>query len=81
MKGKFDNWMFGCDVCQTVCPWNRFSTPHSEPLFDPHPDLLEMTQLDWLEITEDIFQKVFQKSAVKRAKYSGLVRNVQFLKE
>jgi epoxyqueuosine reductase len=80
-KGQFDNWMFGCDVCQDVCPWNRFSKSHNEPLFNPHPELLEMTKKDWEEITEDTFKKVFQKSAVKRTKYSGLVRNIQFLKE
>jgi epoxyqueuosine reductase len=80
-KGKFEDWMFGCDLCQDVCPWNRFSKPHSEPLFEPHPDLLQMTKRDWEEVTEDVFQKVFQKSAVKRAKFSGLKRNIQFLKE
>ena len=80
-KGQFDNWMFGCDVCQDVCPWNKFSKAHSEPLFNPHPELLSMTKKDWEEITEDTFKKVFQKSAVKRTKYSGLVRNIQFLKE
>ena len=80
MKGKFDNWAFGCDVCQDVCPWNRFSKPHSEPQFDPHPDLLEMTKQDWEELTEDVFKKVFQKSAVKRTKFSGLKRNIEFLK-
>lgn len=79
-KGKFDNWMFGCDVCQDVCPWNRFSTPHNEPLFDPHPDLLSMTKDDWNEITEEVFRKVFKKSAVKRTKFSGLTRNINFLK-
>ena len=79
-KGKFENWMFGCDLCQDVCPWNRFSKPHSEPLFQPHPDLLQMTQRDWEEITEDVFQKVFRKSAVKRTKFSGLKRNIRFLK-
>ncbi|MCG2460345.1 tRNA epoxyqueuosine(34) reductase QueG [Flavobacteriaceae bacterium F89] len=78
--GKFDDWMFGCDICQDVCPWNRFSKPHSEPLFDPHPDLLSMTKKDWEEITEDVFRKVFQKSAVKRTKFSGLKRNIEFLK-
>ena len=81
MKGKFDNWMFGCDVCQDVCPWNRFSKPHSEPLFNPHPDLLSMTKKDWEEITQDVFSKVFKKSAVKRTKFSGLTRNINFLKE
>jgi epoxyqueuosine reductase len=81
MKGKFDNWMFGCDTCQDVCPWNRFSLQHQEPLFNPHPDLLEMKKQDWEEITTDIFQKVFQKSAIKRTKFSGLTRNVDFLKD
>ena len=80
-KGQFDDWMFGCDICQDVCPWNRFSKAHSEPLFNPHPDLLEMTKKDWEEITEDTFKKVFQKSAVKRTKFAGLNRNIQFLKD
>ncbi|WP_439152342.1 tRNA epoxyqueuosine(34) reductase QueG [Winogradskyella sp.] len=78
-KDKFDDWMFGCDVCQDVCPWNRFSKSHNEPLFNPHPDLLSMTKADWKEITEDTFKKVFKKSAVKRTKYSGLKRNINFL--
>ncbi|EPR72804.1 Epoxyqueuosine (oQ) reductase QueG [Winogradskyella psychrotolerans RS-3] len=80
-KGKFDDWMFGCDVCQDVCPWNKFSKPHNEPLFNPHPELLDMTKKDWEEITEDTFKKVFQKSAVKRTKFSGLERNIKFLKD
>ena len=80
MKGKFDDWAFGCDVCQDVCPWNRFSIPHAEPQFDPHPEMLEMTKQDWDELTEDVFKKVFQKSAVKRTKFSGLKRNIDFLK-
>ncbi len=79
-KGKMDDWMFGCDVCQDVCPWNRFSKPHKEPLFDPDPQLLSMTKKDWEEITEDVFRKLFKKSPVKRTKYSGLQRNVKFLK-
>nr|WP_147678358.1 tRNA epoxyqueuosine(34) reductase QueG [Algibacter pacificus] len=78
-KGKMDNWMFGCDICQDVCPWNRFSKPHNEPLFNPHPELLSMSKKDWEEITEDTFKKVFQKSAVKRTKYAGLTRNIKFL--
>lgn len=81
MKGKFDDWMFGCDVCQDVCPWNRFSRPHREPLFNPHPELLSMSKKDWEEITEDTFRKVFKKSAVKRTKFSGLTRNIDFLKD
>ncbi len=80
MKGSFDDWMFGCDVCQDVCPWNRFSRPHNEPLFNPQPELLSMTKADWEEITEEVFKKVFQKSAVKRTKYQGLKRNIHFLK-
>ena len=81
LKGKLDDWMFGCDVCQDVCPWNRFSKPHREPLFSPRPELLAMTKKDWEEITEDTFKKVFKDSAVKRAKFSGLKRNIQFLKD
>ena len=80
LKGKFDDWMFGCDVCQDVCPWNKFSKPHNEPLFNPHPDLLAMTKKDWEDITEEVFKKVFQKSAVKRTKFEGLKRNIEFVK-
>jgi epoxyqueuosine reductase len=79
-KGKMDNWMFGCDVCQDVCPWNRFSKPHQEPAFDPHPDLLGMRKQDWEEITQEVFNQVFQHSAVKRTKWEGLTRNIAFLK-
>ncbi|MCG2430672.1 tRNA epoxyqueuosine(34) reductase QueG [Aequorivita xiaoshiensis] len=80
-KGKFEDWMFGCDICQDVCPWNRFSKPHNEPLFNPHPELLSMTKKDWEEITKDVFREIFKKSAVKRTKYTGLTRNIQFLKD
>jgi epoxyqueuosine reductase len=80
-KDKMDDWMFGCDVCQDVCPWNRFSKSHNEPLFNPHPELLSMTKKDWEEITEDTFKKVFKKSPVKRTKFAGLERNIQFLKD
>ena len=80
MKGKFQNWAFGCDVCQDVCPWNRFSKPHQEPLFDPQAGLLEMSRKDWEEITEELFSKLFKNSAIKRTKYSGLKRNIEFLK-
>lgn len=81
MKGHFDDWMFGCDICQDVCPWNRFSKSHNEPLFNPPSKLLEMSKNDWEEITEDVFKKVFKKSAIKRAKFSGLQRNIRFLKK
>ncbi|MNL15050.1 Epoxyqueuosine reductase [compost metagenome] len=79
MKGKFDEWMFGCDTCQDVCPWNRFSKPHSEPLFNPNPELLAFSKKDWIEITEETFKKVFKNSPIKRTKFDGLKRNVSFL--
>ncbi|MDI9859909.1 tRNA epoxyqueuosine(34) reductase QueG [Flectobacillus roseus] len=79
MKGKFDNWMFGCDVCQDVCPWNRFSKPHKEPLFNLHPDLKDFTNKDWEEITTEVFNQVFKKSPVKRTKLEGLKRNIDFI--
>jgi len=79
MRGKFEDWMFGCDICQDVCPWNKFSLPHQEPFFDPPPDLLKMTKQDWEEITESVFRDIFKKSAVKRTKYTGLTRNIRFL--
>ena len=81
MKGKFDDWVFGCDVCQDVCPWNKFSKPHSEPLFNPNPEILSFSKKDWEEITEDVFKQVFKDSAVKRTKLEGLRRNVNFLKD
>ncbi len=79
-QGKFDDWMFGCDICQDVCPWNRFSKPHQEPLFNANPEMLSMSKKDWEEITEDVFKKIFKKSAVKRTKFDGLKRNIEFLK-
>ena len=81
MKGKFDDWMYGCDVCQDVCPWNRFSKPHSEPLFEPRANLLELTKADWNALNKETFNKVFKKSAVKRIKFEGLVKNIQFIKD
>jgi epoxyqueuosine reductase len=79
MKGRFQNWMFGCDICQDVCPWNSFSKPHNEPAFEPDPALMGMKTQDWIELTEDTFKRVFGKSAVKRTKYIGLKRNIDFL--
>lgn len=79
MGGKFDNWMFGCDICQDVCPWNRFAQPHAEPRFAPAPLLLSMAKKDWEQLSQDTFNKLFKKSAVKRAKYAGLKRNIAFL--
>lgn len=78
-QDKMANWMFGCDICQEVCPWNRFATPHREPAFEPHPQLLAMSARDWEEITEEVFRAVFKGSAVKRTKFSGLKRNIRFL--
>lgn len=80
MKGKFDDWIFGCDVCQDVCPWNRFATPTTESLFAPNDNLLQFSKNDWQEITQETFAKVFGKSAVKRTKFDGLKRNIDFLK-
>ena len=79
VKGKFENWIFGCDICQDVCPWNRFSQPHTENRFTPHTDLENMSINDWKEITEEVFQKIFKKSAVKRTGFKGLKRNIQFV--
>jgi epoxyqueuosine reductase len=78
-NGKMDNWAFGCDVCQDVCPWNRFSKPHNEPRFNPHADLLAMTSNDWKELTQEVFSELFKLSAVKRTKFEGLKRNIDFL--
>jgi epoxyqueuosine reductase len=80
MKGKFDDWAFGCDVCQDVCPWNKFSKPHNEPLFNPNQELLSISKKDWEEITEETFKVVFNNSPLKRAKFEGLKRNIDFLK-
>jgi len=73
---NFNEWIFGCDICQDVCPWNRFSTPHQEPLFAPDNRLLNYSKKEWEEITEEVFQEIFRKSAVKRTKFSGLKRNI-----
>ena len=80
MKGQFDDWAFGCDTCQDVCPWNRFAKSHNEPLFDSNPTLLTMTKQDWEEMTEETFKIVFKDSPVKRTKYQGLMRNIKFLR-
>jgi epoxyqueuosine reductase len=81
MKGQFDNWMFGCDICQEVCPWNRFSIQHQEPAFNASAELLNMKKEDWMELSKETFSKVFKDSAVKRTKYAGLLRNIEFLNE
>ncbi len=78
-SGKMDNWMFGCDACQEVCPWNKFSSRHSEPLFEPPLDLINLTKKEWNELDEEIFENLFKSSAVKRTKFKGLKRNINFL--
>lgn len=80
MKGKFDNWLFGCDVCQDVCPWNRFAKPTMEPEFKPIPEILNFTTGDWEELTEEGFRNIFKNSAIKRSKYNGIKRNLQFIR-
>jgi epoxyqueuosine reductase len=80
MKNKFNDWAFGCDVCQDVCPWNKFSKQHNEPLFSPKPELINKTNNEWIEITEHIFNELFKNSPVKRTKYNGLKRNIDFIR-
>lgn len=80
-SGKMDNRMFGCDICQEVCPWNRFSKPHQEARFEPSADLQAMTDSQWVEITAELFNQLFKHSAVKRTKYTGLKRNIDFIKK
>ncbi|MFI0490021.1 tRNA epoxyqueuosine(34) reductase QueG [Flavobacterium sp.] len=79
LKGKFQDWAFGCDICQDVCPWNKFSKSHNEPLFNPNPEMLSMSKKDWKEITEETFKTVFKNSPLKRTKFEGLKRNIAFL--
>jgi len=81
MAGKFDDWMFGCDVCQEVCPWNRHSTPTTEPEFNPAEGLLEMTKSDWIDLTEDVFRDYFKSSPVMRTGFEGLKRNIKFIQK
>jgi epoxyqueuosine reductase len=80
VKGQFDNWAFGCDICQEVCPWNRFATPHEESAFQPKPEFMNMTKSDWNEVTEEVFNRLFEVSAVQRTGFDGLKRNLEFLK-
>lgn len=79
MKGKFDNWLFGCDVCQDVCPWNRFSKPNNETAFTPIPEILNMDTGEWMQLKENAFREIFRNSPLKRAKFKGIQRNLQFL--
>lgn len=79
MKDKFNNWMFGCDICQDICPWNRFSKSHFEKDFTPIPEILSMTKNDWFDLSEDTFKKLFKSSPLKRSKFDGIRRNLHFI--
>jgi epoxyqueuosine reductase len=81
MKGKFNDWMFGCDICQDVCPWNRFSSPHEEPLFEPIRDILNMNKKDWEDLNKEQFDILFKQSPLKRTKFAGIKRNLKFIKD
>ncbi len=81
MKGQFDNWMFGCDCCQDVCPWNRFSKQHQEPGLSPIPEVLNLSTAEWEDLTEEAFKTIFKDSPIKRSKWSGIMRNLQFIKD
>jgi epoxyqueuosine reductase len=80
MRGKFDNWMFGCDTCQDVCPWNRFAKPHHEPRFQPIPEILNLSTAQWEEMTEESFRKLFRDSPLRRSKFKGIQRNLAFIR-
>ncbi len=79
MKGKFEGWMFGCDICQDVCPWNRFSKPHSETEFAPIPEVLNLSTKEWEAMSQESFKKIFSDSAISRSKWEGIQRNLKFI--
>lgn len=79
MRGKFDNWMFGCDVCQDVCPWNRFSKPHTESQFNPVPEILNLSTREWEQLSEERFRAIFKDSPLRRSKFKGIMRNLNFI--
>jgi epoxyqueuosine reductase len=79
MKNKFENWMFGCDICQDICPWNRFSKPHDEIEFTPIPEILNLSTKEWEDMSEEKFKTIFADSPIKRTKYNGIRRNLHFI--
>ncbi len=81
MQGKFKDWVFGCDICQDVCPWNRFAVPQQEQAFTPVPEMLNFTTGDWEALTEEKFNEIFQHSPIKRSKYAGIRRNLRFIQQ
>jgi epoxyqueuosine reductase len=80
MKDKFDNWAFGCDICQDVCPWNRFSKPTTETEFTPIPEVLNLSSSEWEAMTEETFKKIFRRSPINRTKWRGMQRNIKFIR-
>ena len=80
MQGKFENWAFGCDICQDICPWNRFSQPTEEPAFIPIPEILNLSSVEWDAMSEESFRSIFKNSPLKRAKFKGIQRNLKFIK-
>jgi epoxyqueuosine reductase len=78
-RGKYEKWIFGCDICQLVCPWNNYASSHNESAFEPPPSLMEFSKEDWLQMDQEQYKRVFKKSAVKRAKFAGLRRNIDFI--
>lgn len=81
LPATWSDWLFGCDICQDVCPWNRFSRPHSEPAFEPNQDWFQFTQADWEALTEESFKNLFGSSPLKRTKFSGIRRNIAWIKK
>lgn len=81
MKGKFENWMFGCDICQDVCPWNRFSKPTNENAFQPIPEILNLSTAEWENLSDETFRKIFKHSPLKRTKLEGIHRNLKFIQQ
>tara|TARA_X000000950_G_scaffold96004_1_gene121229 strand:- start:13474 stop:14403 length:930 start_codon:yes stop_codon:yes gene_type:complete len=81
LKKDFNDWIFGCDICQDVCPWNKFSRPNEEPLLNPLKEINQYSKKDWLELTDEVFKVVFKGSPIERTKFNGLKRNIQYANE
>jgi epoxyqueuosine reductase len=81
MQGRYKDWIFGCDICQDVCPWNRFAAPTAEPAFQPLPQLFQLSSQDWQAMGEAAFSSIFRHSPLKRSKYKGILRNLSFLEQ
>jgi len=81
IQHQLEGWAFGCDICQDVCPWNRFSKPHQEPYFTPLPEILNLSLREWEEMSEEAFRKIFKNSPLKRTKWQGIQRNIKAIKD